>query len=107
MSTINTQINIKTKFVQNQKVRIKETIYGDNGWSVAHQNDIMYVFGFNHIPIGRELKTIYLLLSQAFYENSFKNGLGQIGIEVLPNTSDIVLVQDHEIELVEEQNGNN
>lgn len=94
---------IKTKFTQNQKVRIKETLFGDNGWSVANKDDIMYVFGFNHIPVERELKTIYLLLSQDFYENK----LGKPGIENYPDNSDIVLVQDHEIELVEEQNGNN
>lgn len=94
---------IKTKFTQNQKVRIKETLFGDNGWSVANKGDIMYVYGFNHISVERELKTIYLLLSQDFYENK----LGKSGIENYPDNSDFVIVQDHEIELVEEQNGSN
>lgn len=86
-------VQIKTKFKQNDKVRIKQTIFGDNGWATAFKDEIMYVFGFTNVPIGRELKTIYLLLSQNFYENRLA--------KELPDNSDIVLVQDNEIELVE------
>lgn len=90
---------INTKFKQGDKVRITKDIFGDNGWAVANKGDIKYVYGFNNIPIGRELVTIYLLLSQDFYENK----LGKTGIENYPDNSDIVLVQDHEIELIEDK----
>lgn len=88
---------INTKFKQKDKVRIVKDIFGDNGWAVANKGDIKYVYGFNNIPIDRDLVTIYLLLSQDFYENK----LGKGGIENYPDNSDIVLVRENEIELVE------
>lgn len=86
---------LKTKFKQNDKVIIKETLFGDNGWAVAQQGDIMYIFGFTNIFTDRVPFTIYLLLTQDFYENK----LGKGGIENYPGNSDIVLVREHEIEL--------
>jgi len=91
----NPTVAINTKFKQGDKVIVRENIFNDNGWAVANQGDIKYVYGFNNIPIGRKLVTIYLLLSQDFYENK----LGKSGIENYPDNSDIVLVQEHEIEL--------
>lgn len=88
---------IKTKFKQKDKVIIKETLFSENGWSAAQRGDIMYVFGFTNIFNDRKPTTIYLLLSQDFYENK----LGKSGIENYPDNSDIVLVQEHEIELAE------
>lgn len=87
---------IKTKFKQNDKVIIKETIFGDNGWSAANKGDIKYVYGFTNIFTDRKPFTVYLLLSQDFFENK----LGKGGIENYPDNSDIVLVREHEIELV-------
>lgn len=94
---------INTKFKQGDKVRITKDIFGDNGWAVANKGEIKYVYGFNNVPIDRELVTIYLLLSQDFYENK----LGKSAIENYPDDSDVVLVREHEIELIEEQNGIN
>lgn len=88
---------LKTKFKQNDKVVIKETLFGENGWSVAQQGDIMYVFGFTNIFTDRTPFVMYLLLSQDFFENK----LGKAGIENYPDNSDIVLVREHEIELAE------
>jgi hypothetical protein len=87
---------IKTKFKQNDKVIIKETLFNENGWAAAQRGETMYVFGFTNIFTDRKPFTVYLLLSQDFFENK----LGKGGIENYPDNSDIVLVREHEIELV-------
>lgn len=87
---------IKTKFKQNDKVIIKETLFNENGWAAAQRGETMYVFGFTNIFTDRKPFTVYLLLSQDFFENK----LGKGGIENYPDNSDIVLVIEHEIELV-------
>ena len=87
---------IKTKFNHKDKVIITETLFSENGWAAAQRGDIMYVFGFSNIFTDRKPFTVYLLLSQDFFENK----LGKGGIENYPDNSDIVLVREHEIELV-------
>lgn len=87
---------LKTKFKQNDKVIIRETLFNENGWAAAQRGEIMYVFGFTNIFTDRKPFTVYLLLSQDFFENK----LGKGGIENYPDNSDIVLVREHEIELV-------
>ena len=48
------------KFHINQRVKVKETIFDDTGWSVINKDDIVYVVDIQR-QINLSNRTIYLL----------------------------------------------